>query len=239
MAVSAENSASFMGTLVQRQYEPGQKYVQLVFETAEGMRLSLSRNVRMVRSLVIGQTYKVRGTERALGQKKYLHEPVAVPVSVKTSFSKRHKLAIILPIVIVLGLASASALAYAAFGVPHAKPVVQQKVEAKKTQVPDSPNTGATPAATATPVQSAAPPTSTPKNTPSTAPKTTTPVTSPAITPTAPVTDTQTTPTSATPAPVDTIPTTPTTTDPPVDTTPPAATPPVTDPPVDPTPATP
>lgn len=77
-----QNSVEFMGVLVDRQYKAGQKYVQLVFETAEGIRLSLSRNANMVHSLKVGFTYKVKSPERNIGQKRYVHEPTATLVSI-------------------------------------------------------------------------------------------------------------------------------------------------------------
>ena len=85
------NNVEFMGILVDRQYIAGQKYAQLVFETAEGIRLSISRNVNMVRSLRLGLTYKVKGPEHAVGQKRYVHEPTTTLVSAtKSTLLSRH-----------------------------------------------------------------------------------------------------------------------------------------------------
>lgn len=88
--MSTGNVASFTGVLVSRHYKPGQKYVQFVFQTAEGIRLSLSRNAQMVRTLDIGQKYSVEGQEYAVGKKTFVHEPTTLPIQTraKTSFGK-------------------------------------------------------------------------------------------------------------------------------------------------------
>ncbi len=77
---NTEAGSSFVGTLVRRQYKPGQRYIQLVFETPTDTKLSLSRNLDMVRSLKVGETYRIEGAERLLGNKKYIYEPVAIPL---------------------------------------------------------------------------------------------------------------------------------------------------------------
>lgn len=109
-----QNSVEFMGVLVDRQYKTGQKYVQLVFETAEGIRLSLSRNANTIHSLKVGLTYKVTGPERTIGQKRYIHEPTATPVSINklSLFSKRNKLLIPVGISLIVGLSGVGVLAY-------------------------------------------------------------------------------------------------------------------------------
>ncbi|HSX45960.1 MAG TPA: hypothetical protein VLG27_03085 [Candidatus Saccharimonadia bacterium] len=90
MYASAENIADFQGVLVRRQYKPGQKYIQLVFKTAEGFRVSLSRNLRMVSSMSVGNTYHIKGPELVLGDKMVVREPVAIPVR-QLGFVARHK----------------------------------------------------------------------------------------------------------------------------------------------------
>jgi hypothetical protein len=110
-----QNNVEFTGVLVDRQYATGQKYVQLVFETAEGIRLSLSRNVNMVRSLTLGSTYKVQGSERTVGQKRYIHEPTAIPVSPGglSLLSKHRKVIIAAAISLAVVLSGVGVLAYA------------------------------------------------------------------------------------------------------------------------------
>lgn len=75
---AAVGMADFAGEFVKLHYRPGQKFIQLIFRTPEGDCLSLSRNVKMARSLVPGQTYTVQGEIRMLGKKQYVHEPTVV-----------------------------------------------------------------------------------------------------------------------------------------------------------------
>jgi hypothetical protein len=115
MYASSQELADFTGVLVQRQYKPGQKYIQLVFKTAEGLQLSLSRNLEMVRSLSVGNTYHVRGQQHTLGRKQYIHEPVAVPITVRPSFLRHHRrvlAATAVCLVIVSGSGTAFMLAH-------------------------------------------------------------------------------------------------------------------------------
>jgi cytoskeletal protein RodZ len=94
MSAVAGNVIGFQGTLVGRKQIPGKKYIQLVFSTAEGSRLSISRNLRMARSLEVGHTYQIQGTEYSLGEKTYINEPVAKPVTTNSFFKTHLKLII-------------------------------------------------------------------------------------------------------------------------------------------------
>lgn len=89
MYAPAENFSNFTGVLVRRQYKPGQKYIQLVFETTEGLRLSISRNLRLVRSLSVGGTYKVIGPLYEIGDKTYVHEPTATLIRQEKRTNKK------------------------------------------------------------------------------------------------------------------------------------------------------
>jgi hypothetical protein len=95
MDAAADNMVDFTGVLVGRRYRPGQKYIQLVFNTTEGLRLSLSRNLQMVRSLSIGNTYRIKGTEYAFGEKIFIKEPTATLVQSEGSFFGRHKILVL------------------------------------------------------------------------------------------------------------------------------------------------
>jgi hypothetical protein len=101
-----DNVAQFDGVLVQRQYKPGQKYVQLVFETAEGLRLSLSRNADLIRSLTVGTAYRVSGEEYSIGNKSYIHEPLAAPIPSKRQFFQSRALIISAVLVVAVGATS-------------------------------------------------------------------------------------------------------------------------------------
>ncbi|HEX8226686.1 MAG TPA: hypothetical protein VF572_02345 [Candidatus Saccharimonadales bacterium] len=123
---------NFTGVLVRRQFEPGQKYVQLVFETAEGMKLSLSRNLRMVRSLTIGREYHIKGHLNTVGGKTFVNEPLAMPVMVQPPIkAKRRPLKIVLAVVIPL-LAISGGGVYAAQAVTDKSQVQVQNTRAER-----------------------------------------------------------------------------------------------------------
>lgn len=90
--VSTANS-NFVGTLVRRQFKPGQPYVQLVFESSGRTLLALSRNVTLVQSLKLGGKYRIGGAEHTVSGKQYLLEPRLVPVPAKRQVSRRARYA--------------------------------------------------------------------------------------------------------------------------------------------------
>jgi cytoskeletal protein RodZ len=128
------NNVEFMGVLVDRQYTAGQKCAQLVFETAEGIRLSLSRNINMARALRLGLTYRVKGAEHTVGQKRYIHEPTATLVPAHNSPSLFRNYKILIPAVIGLFviLGGAGTLAYAAYSANNSQPAVSEQKPAAK-----------------------------------------------------------------------------------------------------------
>lgn len=83
------NITSFEGVLVRRHHKAGDKEIQLLFRTTQGLRLSLTRNLRLVQSMAVGQTYHVSGPEYVLGNKAFIHEPEALLVQRKAKRSKR------------------------------------------------------------------------------------------------------------------------------------------------------
>jgi hypothetical protein len=108
MDAAADNLTGFTGVLVGRRYRPGQKYIQLVFKTTEGLKLSLSRNLQMVRSLSVGNTYHVEGAEYVLGKKVVIKEPTANLVQSKGSFFGRHK--VLVSVMVALTITSAAGI---------------------------------------------------------------------------------------------------------------------------------
>lgn len=91
----------FKGVLVRCHNKPGSKYTQLVFHTGQGTRYSLSRNMKLVSSLAIGRSYKVRGKLAALGKISYINDPKLIDTSI--GFLRRHArmlvlLAVFLPV---------------------------------------------------------------------------------------------------------------------------------------------
>ena len=80
--------AEFTGVLVGRKYRPGHTYVQLIFRTADGIQLSLSRNIQMVRGLNPGQAYHVQGLMHSVGQKIFVRDPMVTLI--QRSSSNRH-----------------------------------------------------------------------------------------------------------------------------------------------------
>lgn len=151
-----QNSVEFMGVLVDRQYTTGQKYAQLVFETAEGIRLSLSRNINMVRSLRLGLTYKVKGLERTVGQKRYIHEPIATLVTANklSLISKRYKILIPITACLIVVLGGVGALTYAAHSTSTNSPAA---VHTEKPASKSVPMATVTTPADSQPVSDAAP----------------------------------------------------------------------------------
>jgi hypothetical protein len=126
MQVSAGSVASFTGVLVQRDYKPGQKYIQLVYHTAEGVRLSFSRNIDAVRSLTVGRTYQVKGREYNMGGKTFIHETSTKPVQDKPVFFKRRAFVLAIGIMLVSGVGVASAQFLTTSDSSSATPVTTQ-----------------------------------------------------------------------------------------------------------------
>jgi hypothetical protein len=91
MYAQARNMSDFTGVLVRRQYKPGEKYIQLLFKTSDGLKLSISRNPQMVSSLNEGQTYHVEGQQFNIGQKTIIHEPKATLLKTEPGFFKKNK----------------------------------------------------------------------------------------------------------------------------------------------------
>jgi hypothetical protein len=110
-----ENMAAFTGTLIGRRYKPGQKYIQLVFKTAEGLRLSLTRDLQTVRLLNVGQKYYIEGPQYVHGQKTFIYEPKASPVQTKTGLVTRRK-ALVAGLVLIAIAGSAGAMALTRHG---------------------------------------------------------------------------------------------------------------------------
>ncbi len=143
--MSAGNVANFTGVLVRRHYKPGQKYVQFVFQTAEGIRLSLSRNVQTVRTLDVGQEYSVEGQEYVVAGKSFIHEPTALPIQARartTSIRSRSRLIIAVAILLpVIGIASA--IYFTTRDTSGSGQVNTSKVSAEKTLGASTTNTSA------------------------------------------------------------------------------------------------
>jgi hypothetical protein len=154
MEASAGSMTQFTGTLVGRQYKPGQKYIQLVFKTAEGLHLSITRNLQMVRSLSVGKTYHVKGEEFTLGKKQVIREPVAILVQPKLALRKRRYL-IITGAVVLLAAGTAGAVSLKS---PHGTAPASLKTNIKKINVqkPQSQSVSTTSAVT-TPTPPASP----------------------------------------------------------------------------------
>jgi hypothetical protein len=141
MYAPAGNMTGFTGTLVGRRYQPGQKYIQLVFKTTEGLKLSLSRNLNMVRSLRVGLTYWVEGPEISLKQKTYIHEPIATLVQPTTSLFKRYRIIFAtIAVVIVLG-AAGSVLALKKDSTPSASQPQAPAAATEETVTPQTKDT--------------------------------------------------------------------------------------------------
>lgn len=79
-----------IGKLIRLHYKAGDPYVQLVFKTSRGPMLALSRNARMVKSLIVGKTYSVRGEKHSSGNKTYITNPLATR-TIMQPFTMRKK----------------------------------------------------------------------------------------------------------------------------------------------------
>lgn len=104
--------ARFTGVLVRRHQEPGKKYAHLVFHTAEGVRLSISRNMQLVHSLAVGRSYDVKGKQYTLGSKTYIKEPKLIEAG--SNYFKRHLglfvvVAVLMPLLGLAGVVYANA----------------------------------------------------------------------------------------------------------------------------------
>lgn len=86
---SVEAKTSFVGTLVRRQYKPGQGHAQLLFKNGENLQLSLSKNIKSVTSLVVGETYRVQGVLKTIGARQCLMDATALPYTSRKSRNLR------------------------------------------------------------------------------------------------------------------------------------------------------
>jgi hypothetical protein len=78
---STQTIATFTGTLLRREHNVGQKFVQLVFREHDKNWLCISSKLSDTK-LTIGQNYRIEGIFRQLGDRAYIHEP-------KIALSKR------------------------------------------------------------------------------------------------------------------------------------------------------
>jgi hypothetical protein len=116
MHVMAGDIITFTGKLAKRQWKPVQKFIQLVFETSHGPRISLTRDVEMAKDLTMHGLYHVQGQEYDVNGKIYINEPVVVGAHRKPSkqpgILRRHlKLSIAMAVCVpVLGLSTTAFL---------------------------------------------------------------------------------------------------------------------------------
>ena len=150
MHTATDTIADFNGVLVQRHYTAGQRYMQLVFHTAEGVTLSISRNIQAMKSLTIGQTYHVKGKLYTRGDKTFVQDPTATPVVAKSGLAHRHRLFLS---VLVLGIGLAGVGSVYALSSPSSS--ANKQASAARTAAPKSPANVRTASAT-TPEKAAA-----------------------------------------------------------------------------------
>jgi hypothetical protein len=114
MPLTVRNVADFKGLLLQRRYKPGQKYVLLLFRTDEGLRFCLNDNIGFVRSMSIGNVYRVRGVERTTGHKTYLTMHSAKRIRSKRSIIRRRMglVTSAASLIIILGFVGTSLLSH-------------------------------------------------------------------------------------------------------------------------------
>jgi cytoskeletal protein RodZ len=224
MQTTADSFVNFAGTLVKRQHQPGQKYVQLLFKTADGLKLSLTRNANTVRILKEGESYNISGREKIKDGKSYIDEPTVRRIETTRSRFASKKVIIIGAVVLALVLALILFFALSNNSHPETKKSSSKALGASTEKTEDTilvtPTDVPTSEADAAqqPSQATTPTVPTPKkvtsssnttqnNTPAAeTPQTTPVVTPPADTPTEPdpeVTDPATEPPDTTPPPAD------------------------------------
>jgi hypothetical protein len=144
MNASIEEFADFNGVLVERHYKPGEKYIQLVFKTSEGLKLSLSRNLKMVQRLKVGHSYNVKGPQYTVGEKSFVQDPIAtlilkeVTKKAETNINRRFIYTVLSILVLIVG--SVSALAFSSQGPTLANDPSLKKVNLLNKQTPTTSN---------------------------------------------------------------------------------------------------
>jgi hypothetical protein len=146
MYAAAGNMSSFTGVLVRRQYKPGQKYIQLLFKTPQGIKLALTRDPQMVRSLTEGRIYNVEGQEYSLGDKTAVQDATVAPI-ISNKFSKKRAIVITVAAFVIVGV-----IAYALFPAKHSAASNNNQTQTKKvdiqpkqtTEIKNEPSPGAT-----------------------------------------------------------------------------------------------
>jgi len=151
IAVNGQIGTSFVGVLTRREYRPGQRYAQLVFETSEGIKLSLTRNLRAVGAMRIGRSYKIVGIERVIGAKTFITNPVVTLLADTPVAARRRWRVALVAFIVVLVFAGAASAAVMSFitAPPTAAPKASPPSAAVATS--KTPTKTATPAATTTP----------------------------------------------------------------------------------------
>jgi hypothetical protein len=145
MNASIEEFADFNGVLVERHYKPGEKYIQLVFKTSEGLKLSLSRNLKMVQRLKVGHSYNVKGPQYTVGEKSFVQDPIAtlilkeVTKKAETNINRRFIYTVLSILVLIVG--SVSALAFSSQGPTLANDPSLKKVNLLNKQTPTTSST--------------------------------------------------------------------------------------------------
>lgn len=71
--LTAKKIVDFKGTLLQALHKPGQKYALLLYRTDKGLRYCLSKDLKKVKTMHIGQAYRVKGREYTTGHKTFLN----------------------------------------------------------------------------------------------------------------------------------------------------------------------
>ena len=94
----------FTGVLLSRKYRPGQRYIQLLFKSADSIQLCLSQDVHMVRELRLGQAYHVSGQEAVVAQKLCLRDPAVTLISQPSSKRRVGLVAGVASVVLLLGV---------------------------------------------------------------------------------------------------------------------------------------
>jgi hypothetical protein len=190
---STQTIATFTGTLLRREHNPGQKFVQLVFREKDQDWLCISSKLVNVK-LTIGQDYHIEGLFKQVGDRAYIHEPIIkVARRSKGSASNKkmlHRRPVLIGSAIAVAILVVGGTVFALQGSPDTLKAENASSQAPRqvisdtsasTTVPETPATDTTPPPETTPPPATTPTTPAPKkSSPAPSP---TPVVTPPVTP--------------------------------------------------------
>lgn len=161
--------ATFTGTLLRREHQIGQKFVQLIFREGDKNWLCISTNT-MLTKLDVGQKYRIQGMFKSRAGCDYIHEPRVTAVRPRFFRLKHWALRTAIVLLVATATAFAVRLVHGNLAPTSAESQGTHKAATQTpanttTQQPatPAPEVTPTPAPTPTPVVTTKPKTTTPK----------------------------------------------------------------------------